>query len=163
MSDRRLRELEQAWLATRDPVLEQQLVQGRLRAGSLPQPRLLLAAYAGSTAALQVLGAKGFAEEPNLRTWVRGLGQGRLARYPEQVRASTLLVARTATYVGCEWLAEHLQDPDAAAVAALRSQNHALAGGPGPAPSGPHAKALQLLGASSPAAAAAAAAAVVEV
>jgi len=86
--DRRLRELEQRWLATRDLDVERELIQARVRAGTLPRSRLLLAAYVGSTAAQQLLGTQGFAEEPNLLTWIRGLGKGRLARHPDQARAS---------------------------------------------------------------------------
>ncbi|MEZ6186120.1 MAG: hypothetical protein R3F62_14045 [Planctomycetota bacterium] len=88
MSDRRLRELEQRWLATRDLDVERELVQARVRAGTLPRPRLLFAAYVGSVAAQRALGDRGFAEEPNLLTWVRGLGRGRLGRYPLLVRGA---------------------------------------------------------------------------
>ena len=86
MSDGRIRELEQRWQATGDLEHERLYVRARLRARSLPRPRLLLAAYAGSTAALEVLGDKGFPEEPNLLTWVRGLGKGRLSLHPELSR-----------------------------------------------------------------------------
>ena len=88
--DRRLRELEQRWLATRDLDVERELIQARVRSGTLPRRRLLLAAYVGSESAQQLLGAQGFAEEPNLLTWIRGLGRGRLGRHPDQARASSL-------------------------------------------------------------------------
>ncbi|HBP19895.1 MAG TPA: hypothetical protein DEA08_19155 [Planctomycetes bacterium] len=55
-------------------------MQELARRGLLPRPRLLLAAYLGSSGALALLGDAGFPEEANLLTWLRGLGKGRLAR-----------------------------------------------------------------------------------
>lgn len=91
--DRRLRELEQRWLATRDQDVERELIQARVRSGTLPRGRLLLAAYVGSNAAQQLLGTQGFVEEPNLLSWIRGLGKGRLARHPDQARTSAVRAA----------------------------------------------------------------------
>jgi len=87
--DEAFRELEREWRATRDPELEQSYVQASVRRG-LPRPRLLLAGYLGSSAALGLLGDQGFPEEPNLRAWLLGLGAGRLARKKELAREAVL-------------------------------------------------------------------------
>lgn len=92
MRDEAFRELERAWRATRDPELEQAYVQAAVRRG-LPRPRLLLAGYLGSSAALALLGDQGFPDEPALSAWLAGLGSGRLARSKELARASGLRAA----------------------------------------------------------------------
>lgn len=61
-------------------------MQELARRGLLPRPRLLLAAYLGSSGALTLLGDAGFPEEPNLLTWLRGLGKGRLGRRKKLAR-----------------------------------------------------------------------------
>ena len=63
-------------------------MQELARRGLLPRPRLLLAAYLGSSGALALLGDAGFPEETNLLTWLRGLGKGRLARRKALARES---------------------------------------------------------------------------
>jgi hypothetical protein len=93
--DEAFRELEREWRATRDVELEQSYVQASVRRG-LPRPRLLLAAYLGSSAALGLLGDQGFPEEPNLGAWLAGLGLGRLARKKELARESALRAALAA-------------------------------------------------------------------
>ncbi len=95
MRDEAFRELEREWRATRDAELEQAYVQAAVRRG-LPRPRLLLAGYLGSSAALGLLGDQGFAEEPNLSSWLVGLGAGRLARRRELARESALRAALAA-------------------------------------------------------------------
>lgn len=63
-------------------------MQELARRGLLPRPRLLLAAYLGSSGALALLGDAGFPAEEKLLTWLRGLGKGRLARRERLARAA---------------------------------------------------------------------------
>lgn len=95
MRDEAFRELEREWRASRDAELEQAYVQACVR-GGLPRPRLLLAAYLGSDAALGLLGDQGFPEEPQLKSWLIGLGEGRLARKKELAREAATRAALAA-------------------------------------------------------------------
>jgi hypothetical protein len=99
VSDQRLRELERRYLAERDAESESALLHALRRHGQLPRPRLLLAAYLGSEGAARLLGARGFPEEPNLRSWIRGLGAGRLARSPRLSHEASVRVAVAALAV----------------------------------------------------------------
>lgn len=119
MRDEDLRDLERAWLATRDPELEQTYLQALLRRG-LPRPRLLLAAYLGVDAALEFLGDEGFPEEPDTAAWVRGLGHGRLARSSDLARESLVRALLAA------WALE-VQSAEAAAPEVLAAQAAGLA------------------------------------